>query len=227
MEDSTNRKGEIAEVERQKIAELIQTKHVEKKNWYWIRGIWHNRAIDNKSNSPSPWLAKEGKCSVAGRGNVTTLCLVTHRFKPRFTHITDVYIVLMDKAAQSSAFTRCSQWLHIEGGDGKTGWPGRDLLSGSCVDVDQIVWIAARWRRGARKVLTERNRRGCGWNVTGTAANAARDCHRNCTDFPCTNTPQTAARQATSNALRLMVVISSGFRCTKAGSTNNSLLVNL
>ena len=35
MEDGTNTKGEMTDVERQKIAELIQTTHVKKKSWFW------------------------------------------------------------------------------------------------------------------------------------------------------------------------------------------------
>ena len=107
-------------MERQTIAEVVQKSMWERETGI-TREIWHNHAIDNKSNFPSPRPAREAKCSVAGRGNVATLRLITHRLKPRFTDSRDAYVVLMDEVAETRVFTRCSQSLCVEGGDGKTG----------------------------------------------------------------------------------------------------------
>ena len=62
------------------------------------RRKWNNQVIDNEGNPPSPRLARRGKCSVAGRGNVATLHLVTNRSKPSFANRTNVYVVFIEVA---------------------------------------------------------------------------------------------------------------------------------
>ena len=66
------------------------------------RRKWKNQVIDNEGNPPSPRLAREGKCSVARRGNVATLRLVTNRWKPSFANRTKVYVVFMDEMTERS-----------------------------------------------------------------------------------------------------------------------------